>query len=258
VMLRILDDGQGFDPAAEASGMGLRNLKERAASLRGKLEVATSPGSGAELTVRIPLVSPPVSVPVDPRRMVISEFLYTILPAAFFIAPIFSGSGDPRVEASGGSAWGCVPVLALIMIIPIGWTVERSSPRGMKSFANRKLEILIGLFLGWYWLDFALNAKILKPEDPWVIPLGVLLYAAFTLIWVHRVSEVRRFWRKGDRLWLWLVLPVDLGILLALGKTFNKPRPLAVNAVEAFFLLAMGIVFPYLVSRQRRTQGATQ
>jgi signal transduction histidine kinase len=73
VMLRVVDDGQGFDPAAEASGMGLRNLKERAASLRGKLEIASAPGSGAGLTVRISLVSPPVSVPMDSRRMVLSE-----------------------------------------------------------------------------------------------------------------------------------------------------------------------------------------
>jgi signal transduction histidine kinase len=57
VMLRIEDDGQGFDPAAVAPGMGLRNLRERAISLGGALELASAPGSGTGLTVRLPLTS---------------------------------------------------------------------------------------------------------------------------------------------------------------------------------------------------------
>jgi signal transduction histidine kinase len=57
VMLRIEDDGQGFDPAAAAPGMGLRNLRERATSLGGTLEITSAPGSGTGLTVRLPLIS---------------------------------------------------------------------------------------------------------------------------------------------------------------------------------------------------------
>jgi signal transduction histidine kinase len=57
VVLRIEDDGQGFDPAAAARGMGLRNLRERATSLGGALELASAPGSGTRLTVRLPLTS---------------------------------------------------------------------------------------------------------------------------------------------------------------------------------------------------------
>ncbi|HEY2294676.1 MAG TPA: sensor histidine kinase [Thermoanaerobaculia bacterium] len=45
VILRIEDDGQGFEPAAETSGMGLRNLRARAAALRGRLKIASAPGS---------------------------------------------------------------------------------------------------------------------------------------------------------------------------------------------------------------------
>jgi signal transduction histidine kinase len=57
VVLRIEDDGQGFDPAAAAPGMGLRNLRERATSLGGALELTSAPGSGTGLTVRLPLIS---------------------------------------------------------------------------------------------------------------------------------------------------------------------------------------------------------
>ena len=94
-----------------------------------------------------------------------------------------------------------------------------------------------------------------RPEF-WIIPFAALLYAAFALNWVHRVSEVRRFWRQGARIWLWLVVPVEAGILAALGKAFSEPHPLVGNLSAAFFLVAMGVVFPYLISRQRRIQGA--
>ncbi|HEV7508613.1 MAG TPA: sensor histidine kinase [Thermoanaerobaculia bacterium] len=249
VMLRILDDGQGFDPAAEASGMGLRNLKERAASLRGKLEVASAPGLGAGLTVRLPLLSPPLPAPADSRRMLISEFLYMTVQAGLCISPL--GFVDYSM-----TVWWFWTGLALMIAGTIGWFVGRPSPRGIKSFVNRKLEILTGLFIGWWWVGIVFRTQALPRPELWVIPFAALLYAAFALSWVHRVSEVRRFWRKGARIWLGLILPVEVGILAALGKAFSEPHPLVVNVSVAFFLVAMGIVFPYLISRQRRIQGA--
>ena len=57
VMLRIVDDGQGFDPAAEVSGMGLRNLRERAAFLKGSLEVTSTPGAGTRILIWVPLLA---------------------------------------------------------------------------------------------------------------------------------------------------------------------------------------------------------
>ena len=53
VVLEIDDDGSGFDPTAPAVGMGLSNLRERATSLGGTLEVESSPSQGT--TVRITL-----------------------------------------------------------------------------------------------------------------------------------------------------------------------------------------------------------
>ena len=98
-----------------------------------------------------------------------------------------------------------------------------------------------------------MDDKVLPTELSVVIPVAILLFVAFALIWVHRVSEVRRFWRQGARIWLWLVLPVEAGVLLALGSAVFEPGPQSVW--EGFFLLAMAVVFPYLASRQQRTEG---
>jgi len=55
--LEIDDDGQGFDPAEAATrgGAGLRNLAERAESLRGSFEVESDPAEGTLVRVVIPL-----------------------------------------------------------------------------------------------------------------------------------------------------------------------------------------------------------
>jgi signal transduction histidine kinase len=57
--LRVTDDGAGFDasvPAGEGH-RGLRNMRRRAAAVGGRLEVATAPGRGTAITLRVPLSS---------------------------------------------------------------------------------------------------------------------------------------------------------------------------------------------------------
>ena len=56
-LLEIDDDGQGFDPAAASGGggQGLRNLRERAASLGGEISIQSTPGEGTTVRVTIPL-----------------------------------------------------------------------------------------------------------------------------------------------------------------------------------------------------------
>jgi two-component system sensor histidine kinase DegS len=56
----VIDDGAGFDPASETaaderSGMGLVGMHERAALLGGTLDVASAPGEGTTVTLRIPV-----------------------------------------------------------------------------------------------------------------------------------------------------------------------------------------------------------
>ena len=55
VVFEVLDDGVGFDPASAIGGNGLRNLKTRAAALRGVAEIESEPGRGTAVRWRTPL-----------------------------------------------------------------------------------------------------------------------------------------------------------------------------------------------------------
>jgi two-component system sensor histidine kinase UhpB len=53
--LRIRDDGVGFDPVvSRGDGLGLDGMAERARLVGGELDLRSSPGSGTELTLRVP------------------------------------------------------------------------------------------------------------------------------------------------------------------------------------------------------------
>ena len=54
------DDGRGFDPGAAAEGIGLRNLRNRAAALGARLDVHSVPGRGATFTLSLKLERPKV------------------------------------------------------------------------------------------------------------------------------------------------------------------------------------------------------
>jgi signal transduction histidine kinase len=56
VALIVRDDGKGFVPrAGKGTGSGIQNMTERAALLRGTVEVESARRRGAKVTVRIPL-----------------------------------------------------------------------------------------------------------------------------------------------------------------------------------------------------------
>ncbi len=54
LLLLIRDDGKGFDPAARAPGIGLENIRRRAAALNGALKIVSAPGKGCELLLEVP------------------------------------------------------------------------------------------------------------------------------------------------------------------------------------------------------------
>ena len=54
LVLTIQDNGQGFDPAAATSGMGLTNLRRRAEKHRGRVDLNSTP-QGTTLTLTLPL-----------------------------------------------------------------------------------------------------------------------------------------------------------------------------------------------------------
>lgn len=54
-MLRIWDNGVGFDPAARLSaGFGLGNMRERSRRLGGQMQVVSRPGEGTEVVLALP------------------------------------------------------------------------------------------------------------------------------------------------------------------------------------------------------------
>jgi PAS domain S-box-containing protein len=55
VVLRVEDNGRGFDPTHTTDGLGLRTLRSRVALLGGSVYLTTAPGQGAQCQVRIPL-----------------------------------------------------------------------------------------------------------------------------------------------------------------------------------------------------------
>lgn len=61
IILRIEDDGKGFDPARRGTDalhgkrMGLRNLQERAALLKGRMHIVSRPMAGTRVYVEAPL-----------------------------------------------------------------------------------------------------------------------------------------------------------------------------------------------------------
>ena len=62
IVLKILDDGRGFDQDNYSSknslgGNGLRNLKSRAAALNGLFLIQSSPGNGCSIELRVPFIT---------------------------------------------------------------------------------------------------------------------------------------------------------------------------------------------------------
>jgi signal transduction histidine kinase len=50
-VVAIQDDGVGFDGEAVGAGQGLKNMRQRAASIGGQLSVRSTPGRGTALEV---------------------------------------------------------------------------------------------------------------------------------------------------------------------------------------------------------------
>jgi len=55
VLLRIADDGVGFDLSHNTEGLGLPSMRERARSVGGTIDIASSPKTGTQIEVRVNL-----------------------------------------------------------------------------------------------------------------------------------------------------------------------------------------------------------
>lgn len=57
VVLEVTDDGVGFDATTSVGGLGLRNMRERAFNVGGRIDLHSLPGSGTRLQMLLPIRS---------------------------------------------------------------------------------------------------------------------------------------------------------------------------------------------------------
>ncbi|WP_455662048.1 sensor histidine kinase [Pradoshia sp.] len=58
VIMRVIDDGQGFDTtSAKAGSYGLQNMRERALEIGGVFKIISFPNQGTRVEVRVPIVN---------------------------------------------------------------------------------------------------------------------------------------------------------------------------------------------------------
>jgi signal transduction histidine kinase len=55
LVLKVADDGRGFDPSDEVDGNGLANMRKRAAAIGAALDVQTGEGRGTTVRLSVPL-----------------------------------------------------------------------------------------------------------------------------------------------------------------------------------------------------------
>jgi two-component system, NarL family, sensor histidine kinase UhpB len=55
LLIRISDNGRGFDEQKEKPGNGLRNMRERATEINGQLIVTSAPGGGTTVELNLPI-----------------------------------------------------------------------------------------------------------------------------------------------------------------------------------------------------------
>jgi signal transduction histidine kinase len=54
ILLRIIDDGLGFDVRHVAHGLGLPSMRERVRSVGGSIDITSRPKLGTRVEVRVP------------------------------------------------------------------------------------------------------------------------------------------------------------------------------------------------------------
>ena len=108
--LSIVDDGDGFDPAAagRSGGVGLASLEERAQLLGGRCRIASAPGSGTAIEVAVPLPAQGALARLADsvrrhRGLVTSATLLILALAAGLVATLFQAQ-RARQEAARADA----------------------------------------------------------------------------------------------------------------------------------------------------------
>jgi signal transduction histidine kinase len=108
LQLRVEDDGVGFNPDKPGSGMGLGNMRSRAATIGGTLAVTTQPGNGTLVRLSVPRAAPETDDIRFYRRRVLTWGLLFLLTAAQTVWNAFWRNSETLVWYLPFSAWFAV------------------------------------------------------------------------------------------------------------------------------------------------------
>jgi signal transduction histidine kinase len=67
VILKVRDNGKGFDPTIEGSGIGIKNILSRAQIIGGNVNIESAPGKGCCIKIVIPVTTRRGDLPVPKR-----------------------------------------------------------------------------------------------------------------------------------------------------------------------------------------------
>jgi signal transduction histidine kinase len=98
VVLEVTDCGVGFDPRATSPGLGLASMRERAASVGGRLSITASTGAGSRVRLSIPLGSVRKAGPTHQEGTGAFEAATSAAPAASTAA----ADSSAAATATGG------------------------------------------------------------------------------------------------------------------------------------------------------------
>jgi signal transduction histidine kinase len=273
-VLRVEDDGQGFDPRSGTSGMGLRNLRERAESLHGALDIGSAPGAGTAISVRLPLTPPPPSQePEIEKEIQVERRDLWGVPASVIIFLQLRIAQVERFEDSLGVSL----FVLLLLILLSAWSLSRTrkvlrtasapdpsaaSRLWAAGSRTRALNLLVASWWGpWYW-GWGEGGWITE-RIVWAgVALLCLGLAATEAARFHRFSTPRRRWlpqRWGSIDWWQSTFggAIPLLFLLALILINQRDEPLLpLKPEEIAVLVSSAVASLYFLVRQPREERA--
>ncbi len=259
VVLEVADDGQGFSPGAEVSGMGLRNLRERAESLQGTLEIASTPGTGTTVTVGIPLVPPPVpdtSAIEKGIRWTVYDMVGAVCVTGLYLLatppPLRNWFGAIMVVSTlGGVAlsWACTTLRR----IPGATPADISRLRHARNRSQAFLLSVVGCWALYIW-------SLTPSRGKWgATAILCTALAGIALTRFHRQTRIRSSWPK----WTWASAskywPIPFIIALTVWLYFvGSERLIVLGPRQLLCAFSIGAVLVYLLTRQPRMEGVAR
>lgn len=201
LLLEVRDDGQGFVPASAPAGMGLANMRQRAAALGGTAQVESAPGAGTTLRVRVPLLDPLLTLDgaangeETRERLAQAERALTTGISGLQLTGLFILTGLP----------GWVVVLG-VAVLGYGylrawylqqWLERRLGKDHPHVLAVRVRELELGGWLyllavagAWYTTTVPRNGQH-PASQMWIAVGGTVLWGALAIYWFVRWYRTR-------------------------------------------------------------------